>query len=102
MVPVGGLFLGNQDGSVHHSVLLRGPVSGNPEVAGHAADALAHVSHFALLGNAGRAKLLPRLAEGPGWGGAPRWADSTWLLGPERFTCSGGPRVLPWIFERPP
>ena len=28
VVPVGGLFLDNQDGSVHHCVMLRGPVPG--------------------------------------------------------------------------
>ena len=44
-----GLLLGDHDGSFHRSVLLRGPVSGNPEFAGHAAHALARVGHFASL-----------------------------------------------------
>ena len=37
----------------------------------------------------GGATLLLLLAENPGRGGAPRWADSTSLLGCQRFRCSG-------------
>ena len=48
----GGFLLGDQNGSVHSSNLLRGPVSGNPRVAGHAANALASAGHFASLRNA--------------------------------------------------
>ena len=49
MLPAGGLLLGNEDGSVHSSSLLRSPVSGNPQVARHATDALASADHLASL-----------------------------------------------------
>ena len=49
MLPLGGLLLGDEDGSVHSSIVLRSPVSGNPQVAGHAADALASAGHLASL-----------------------------------------------------
>ena len=49
VLPVGSLLLGDQDSSVHSSVVLRGPVSGNQKDAGHTVEALAHVGHFALL-----------------------------------------------------
>ena len=87
---VGGVLLGDQDGSIHSSILLRGPVSGDLEVAGHAADALASPGHFASLKGG---KDLGHTAAAAGVGPAPEvpalWADSTLLLGPERFKCSG-------------
>ena len=91
MVRVGDLLLGDQDGFVHRSVLLCGPVSGNPEVGGHAAEALARAGHFALLrgSKGGGGMLLLLQAEGPRLGFPPLWADSMWLLGLQQFRCSG-------------
>ena len=81
MVPVGSLLLGYQESPVTRSVLLRGLVSSNPEVAGHAADALARAGRFDLLRDSrGRGQTAAVLVEGPGWAGAPWWADSASLL----------------------
>ena len=49
VVPVGGLLLANEGGSAHSSILLHGPISGNLEAAGHAADALVSAGHLAAL-----------------------------------------------------
>ena len=47
--PVSRLLKGDEDGSVQSSIVLRNPVSGNPEAAGHAENALASAGHFASL-----------------------------------------------------
>ena len=69
MVPVGSLLLGDQNGSFCCSILLRGPVLGNPEVSGHAADALAHSGHFtSLRGSKGWGHTAPAAGGGSGAG----------------------------------
>ena len=49
VVPVVDFLLGDQDGSVQGSVLLRDLISGHPEVVGYTADTLASTGHFASL-----------------------------------------------------
>ena len=67
VLPVGGLLLGDQDSSVHSSVVLRGPSSGNRKVAGHTVDALARVGHFASLRGGEDLGLTAAAACGGSW-----------------------------------
>ena len=80
--PLCSLLLGDADGALHGSVLLRGPLRGNPKVAGHSAGTLAGAGHVPFVG----ATLLLELASSAGI--LPRWADSTSLLGPDFLRCS--------------
>ena len=49
--PVCGLLLGDPDGTLHGSVLLRGPLAGNPKDAGHPTAALTGAGHVPLVGS---------------------------------------------------
>ena len=82
MRPVRSLLLGDANGALHGSFLLRGPLPGNPKVAGHPTGALTGARHVPLVGSyaAAEAGLVGRHP--------PAVADSTSLLGPDFLRCS--------------
>ena len=51
MRPLCSLLLGDADGALHGSVVLRGPLPGNPKVAGHPTGALTGARHVPLVGS---------------------------------------------------
>ena len=48
MRPLRSLLLGDADVALHGSVVLRGPLPGNPKVAGHPTGALTGASYWAM------------------------------------------------------
>ena len=49
--PICGLLLGDADGALHGCVLMRGPLPGNPKVAGHPSGVLTGARHVPLVGS---------------------------------------------------
>ena len=93
--PLGGLLTGDADGDLHGSVLLLGPLMGNPKVAGHPADALTGARHVPLGGSGAAAGAGLVGWHPPAVGRLHVAAGACWgLLGPQEQLTGLGPGLL--------
>ena len=93
--PLGGLLMGDANGALHGSVLLRGPLPGNPKVAGHPADALTGARHVPLGGSGAVAGAGLVGWHPPAVGRLHVAAGACWgLLGPQEQLTGLGPGLL--------